>query len=283
MRRNWLSAVLGIIGVLAVGSAAMTSCYPGSSNPPPPVTRYYVSMGDSLSTGTGVPAGQGYVDHIFTHESARLPGLVAQRFGCPGATTTSMINGGGCSYAQGSQLAAAEAFLTAHPGEVAFVTIDIGANDVTPCFSPTGVNDTCLQSASATVQANLATILDGLRSAGGSVPIFGMTYYDPFLAIWVTGSHDAATQSEQATVNGNAAITTLYQSRGAQVADVQTTFDTTNFALTGTYNGATVPQNVANICAWTLMCPAGNIHANATGYQLIANTFQPLIDATVSP
>jgi len=281
MRWSWLSSVIGILGVLAVGSAAVTSCYPGSSNPPP-LTRYYVSMGDSLSTGTGVSAGQGYVDDVFTHESTRLSGLVAQRFGCPGATTTSMINGGGCSYADGSQLATAEAFLAAHSSSVAFVTIDIGANDVTPCFTATGVNDTCLQSATATVQANLATIMDGLRSAGGSVPIFGMTYYDPFLATWIAGSHDAATQSEQATVSGNAAITTLYESRGAHVADVQTTFDTTNFALTGSYNGSTVPQNVANVCAWTLMCPAGNIHANATGYQLIADTFEPLIDATVS-
>jgi lysophospholipase L1-like esterase len=281
MRRNGFSAVLGVLGVLAFGSSAVTSCYPGSSNPPP--TRYYVSMGDSLSTGTGVSAGQGYVDRVFVHESMRLPGLVAQRFGCAGATTTSMVNGGGCSYAQGSQLAAAEAFLSTHQGQIAFVTIDIGANDVTPCFSATGVNQTCLQTATATVQANLATILAGLRSAGGPDPIFGMTYYDPFLAIWLSGNQSAATQSEQATVSGNAQITSLYQSNAAQVADVQTTFDTTNFAVTGTYNGMTVPQNVANICAWTLMCPAGNIHANATGYQLIADTFDPLIDTTVSP
>lgn len=283
MRKNSLRTAFGILGVLAVGSAAATSCFPGSSNPPPPVTRYYVSMGDSLSTGTGVSAGQGYVDRIFAHESARLSGLVAQRFGCAGATTTSMINGGGCTYAQGSQLAAAEAFIAAHPGQIAFLTIDIGANDVTPCFSSTGVNQTCLASATATVQANLETILSGLRSASGTMPMFGMTYYDPFLAVWLSGNHDAATQSEQATVNGNAQITTLYQAHGAQVADVQTTFDTANFALTGIFNGTTVPQNVANICAWTLMCPAGNIHANATGYQLIADTFQPLIDATVSP
>ena len=35
-----------------------------------------------------------------------------------------------CHYAAGSQLDAAVAFLEAHPGQVAFITIDIGANDL---------------------------------------------------------------------------------------------------------------------------------------------------------
>jgi lysophospholipase L1-like esterase len=276
---RWFLTACCFVGVFSVGGAAFTSCY---GPPPPPPARYYVSLGDSLSTGTGVPAGQGYVDNIFAHESARLSGLVAQRFGCAGATTTSMINGGGCSYPQGSQLSAAEVFLAAHPGQIAFVTIDIGANDITPCFSAAGVNQTCAENAIATVVSNLTTILGGLRSAAGAVPTFGMSYYDPFLALWVSGNQSAATQSEQVAVVGNAQIAGVYGAQGAQVADVQTAFDTTNFAMTGSYNGTTVPQNVANICAWTLMCSAGNIHANTTGYQVIANAFQPLIDATVT-
>jgi lysophospholipase L1-like esterase len=195
-----------------------------------------------------------------------------------------MILGGGCTYSGAtSQLAAAESFLATHAGQVAFITIDIGANDITSCFSASGVNQACAQTASDGVVANLTTILNRLRAAGGAVPIFGMTYYDPFLAYWVGGNQNAAIQSEQVAVAGNARMTGVYQAAGAQVADVQTTFDTTNFAMTGSYNGTTVPQNVANICAWTLMCALTNIHANATGYQLIANTFEPLIDATVSP
>jgi lysophospholipase L1-like esterase len=194
-----------------------------------------------------------------------------------------MIRGGHCIYTQRTQLAEAEAFLSLHPGQVAFITMEIGANDITPCFSAAGVNQACAQTAIDAASANLGVILRRLQTAGGPIPIFGMTFYDPFLAFWVSGNQNAAVQSEQAAVAGNATITNVYQAAGAQVADVQTAFDTTNFAMTGSYNGSAVPQNVANICAWTLMCPAGNIHANATGYSVIANAFEPLIDATVSP
>ncbi len=51
--------------------------------------------------------------------------------GCPGEITTTFVHGGKCPYAEGSQLAAAEAFLSAHQGQVAFVTIDIGGDDIT--------------------------------------------------------------------------------------------------------------------------------------------------------
>ena len=44
-----------------------------------------------------------------------------------------MINGGVCRYRDGSQLAAAVAFLQAHRGRVLLVTLDIGANDPEHC------------------------------------------------------------------------------------------------------------------------------------------------------
>ena len=47
-----------------------------------------------------------------------------------------------CHYAAGSQLDAAVAFLEAHPGQVAFITIDIGANDLlNRCIDRTGLID----------------------------------------------------------------------------------------------------------------------------------------------
>ena len=55
-----------------------------------------------------------------------------------------------CHYAAGSQLDAAVAFLQAHPGQVAFITIDIGANDLvarcldwTPAGSTGRARSTC--------------------------------------------------------------------------------------------------------------------------------------------
>ena len=60
------------------------------------------------------------------------PRLWLVKLGCPGETTVTMIAGGICSYDHGSQLDEAVAFLRAHRSFVAFVTIDIGANDF-PC------------------------------------------------------------------------------------------------------------------------------------------------------
>ena len=57
-----------------------------------------------------------------------------------------------------------------------------------------------------------------------------------------------------------------------------TLFQTPNFALTGHYNGTTVPENVALICAWTLMCSENNIHANDQGHAELALAFEAVID-----
>ena len=62
----------------------------------------------------------------------QIPELTLRNVGCPGETTRSMITGKHslCHYAAGSQLDAAVAFLGAHPGQVAFITLEVGANDV---------------------------------------------------------------------------------------------------------------------------------------------------------
>lgn len=257
------------------GSSRMTVTVVGA--------RYHLALGDSLAAGVGAPAWQGYVPRITAHEVPRLSGLTLKNVSCSGATTTSLLNGGGCSYPEGSQLAAAEAFLRAHPGQVSFITIDIGANDVTGCVSAAGVDQVCAQARLATVQANLTQILARLRAAGPGVPTFGMTYYNPFLAYWIVGNQSTAIASDQALGSFNTLLTSVFQAAGVQVAPVAASFDSSNFALTGTYNGVTVPQNVANLCAWTHMCTNADIHANATGHQRIATDFTALIDATVSP
>ena len=244
-------------------------------------TRYHLALGDSLAVGTGASAGHGYVADILAYEQGRLANLQGRNISCGGATTTSMLSGGGCSYPEGTQMAAAVAFLQANPGRVAYITIDIGANDVSGCFLGGVIDTVCAQAKVAVVQTNLGTILSQLRAAGGAVPIVGMSYYDPFLAYWVAGNPTAAQQSQQATAAGNATIAAVYAAAGAQVADVQGAFDSANYAMTGSYNGQVVPQNVSNICAWTRMCTNSDIHANDIGHQLIASTFEPLIDAAV--
>jgi hypothetical protein len=76
----------------------------------------------------------------------------------------------------------------------------------------------------------------------------------------------------------NQLLTTGYRTYGVRKADVQGTFDTTNYIKTASIPEAgTAPLDVAQICQWTWMCTAQNIHANATGYQQIGNAFVRIV------
>ncbi len=243
--------------------------------------RYHLALGDSLAAGVGAPAGLGYVPRITAAEKLRVPGLTLQNLSCGGASTGSMLVGPGCSYTQGNQVAAAEAFLLANPGAVSFITINIGGNDIRGCVTGSGTDPVCSAARIATIQTNLAQILSRLRAAAPGVPIIGMTYYNPFLAFWVAGNQAAATGSAAGAVAFNSALATTYTGHSALVAPVAAAFGSDNTALTGTWLGVTVPQNVANICAWTHMCTRADIHANTTGHQLMATTFVTVINTVV--
>ncbi len=60
------------------------------------------------------------------------------------------------------------------------------------------------------------------------------------------------------------------------MADVYAAFESGEFGMMVSSPNGTVPVNVANICAFTYMCdppPVGpDIHANVSGYSLIADT-----------
>ena len=242
---------------------------------------YYVAMGDSIAAGTGAstPAND-YVNLVYQHELALHPGLQVVNLGCGGATSASVVLGPGCSYATGTQLGDAKAFLAAHPGQVAMLTIDIGANDVDGCLGTGGINTSCVQSGLTNITTYIPQILNGLRTVDPTLPIYGMTYYDPFLDQWLTGASGQvlAQQSETDAVALNALLTQIYTTAHAATADTAGIFQTTNFALTGTYNGTTVPENVALICAWTLMCSANNIHPDDAGHAEVALAFEQAID-----
>ena len=109
-----MSAVLFMAGVILVGGGAT------AVDAVTPV-EYDVAMGDSLGAGTGasVPAND-YVNLVYQHELALHPGLQVMNLSCGGATTGSVINGPGCSFATGTQLGDAEAFLRAHAGHIPF-------------------------------------------------------------------------------------------------------------------------------------------------------------------
>jgi hypothetical protein len=62
------------------------------------------------------------------------------------------------------------------------------------------------------------------------------------------------------------------------MADPATTFETTDLARTGSYLGTRLPQNVADICNWTLMCSEHNIHPDDAGHAALAASVEQVID-----
>ena len=104
------------------------------------------------------------------------------------------------------------------------------------------------------------------------VPIVGMNFYDPRLAqVWFAHPGDFGALGAEITnaVSFNDFIESFFAAAGDPVADVEAAFFTTNTTLIGT-----TPRDVVLICTWTWICgPERNIHANATGYGVIAAAF----------
>jgi lysophospholipase L1-like esterase len=279
-----------VVVVIAV-AVVVTACSGGSPASRPttaPPASYYLALGDSLSqgvqpdaAGTSVETAQGYPDQLYAILHRSQPGLRLVKLGCPGETTGTMINGGICRYGQGSQLAAATAFLTAHHAHTSLVTIDIGANDPEACGSLTSLQNVSDCAGLPQAINNLKQTLAALRAAGGqSLRIVGMTYYLPALAEWrsgITGKAVAYT-AEKLAARYNDMLAQAYTAADARVADVSAAFHTSDFGnQTTVADVGTVPRNVALICQWTWQCaspPRGpNQHANQAGYAIIARTF----------
>jgi lysophospholipase L1-like esterase len=268
--------------VLVLGSVGQAAAAGGSSGDK--AKLYYLSLGDSLAAGVqpiGNPdnlfrTDRGYAEQLLATARASYPKLSLEKLGCPGETTTTMIAGGICSYDHGSQLDEAVAFLQGHRQFVAFITIDIGANDF-PCQAAE-----CIPAGVGTIQSNLPAILAKLRAAAGpGVPIVGMTLYNPFLANWLLGPDGqliAQASASQLMGPVNGVLKAIYASAGIGFADLETAFSSNDFATQVDLPGAgTVPLNVARICMWTWVCapaPYGpDNHANEAGYGAIAHAF----------
>jgi dienelactone hydrolase len=271
-------AAVVVGGLVVPALAAATSA--GAARPVAP--HYYLALGDWLATGIGASSDStGYVSLVAAHEAGRYANLQAVDLGCGGATTASMIDGPGCSYTTGTQIGDAEAFLRAHPRQVAFVTIDIGADDVAACQTPSGADPTCVSAADDQISTDLPRALAGLRAAGPTVPVYGTDYYDPFLTSWLSGpaGQSTATQSISGADQLNALLGQVYTAAGVSTADPSSLFETDDTDLIGTYDGATVPQDVANVCLWTDACTSpGAIQPDDQGYAELASAFEQVID-----
>ena len=159
-----------------------------------------------------------------------------------------------------SQLAAAEKYIRENRDDIAYVTIDIGANDVASCAAGGKLDVKCVTEGIARIKKYVPEIAKRLRAAAGKdVPIAGMTFYNPFLQQWFTNPGLAEATVGIAKAQVNDALTKIYKKQKFKVADVGTAFGTYKpFSQTTTYNGrAGVPVAVANICKYSWMCAAG--------------------------
>jgi len=286
--RSKLSVWVALCAVVCLVPVAVLAKHASTTKKKTNQTPYYLALGDSLSRGaqpnaqgTTAPTSQGYANDLYATEKRRIKGLKLKQLGCMGESTTTMLNGGVCRYSAGSQLNAAINFIAKH--KIAFITLDIGANDIDGCVSSrTGFDTTCLTNGASSISTNVPTIVKDLRNAAGSnVEIAAMTYYDPFLANYLHGStgREEARVSVQLGKEVNDTLSSDFTTQHFRVADVATAFDVyTPFTSTVTVHGlGTIPVAVAETCKLTWMCkapPVGpNIHASTAGYKEIAKVF----------
>jgi lysophospholipase L1-like esterase len=275
MIRRLLGPAIVLAVLLGLGVPA---AFADADRPP----FYYLALGDSLAAGyqpdPSIGPDQGYVPRVYQALAAKVPNAELVNLGCGGATTTTLLSGGGaCTYdGSASQLAAAEKFLRDHRGRVLLVTIDIGGNDINRCAAGGTIDQNCAAAAIGTIATNLREIMRRLRLAAPLVRMVGMTYYDPYLAAWVSGPDGQALArlSVGLTTQLNQTLTDVYTARRARVADVEGAFATTDLVTTTTLAGVgEVPVSVARICTLTWMCRSQDIHPTSAGYQVIAQAF----------
>ncbi|MGC0316604.1 SGNH/GDSL hydrolase family protein [Kitasatospora acidiphila] len=287
MRISAVSRRLRAATGVAVLGAALLGLAAGPASANEAKHTYYLALGDSLAAGyQTLPGGGNEVGHGYAQDIARTleqRATAAGRdfsftdLGCPGETTASMLNGG-CPYPhtfQGAQIDAAVSYLKAHHGDDLVVTLDIGANNVDGCAEGGSLNAGCAATGIATAGRDLGTILNRLKAAAGPHTRFvGMNLYDPFLAAWMTGDQGKvlATVSVPLADTLNAALEFQDWAHGVPTADVAGAFSTNSFLPLVDLSGQQVPLNVARIMEWTNMS-RGDIHANDTGYQVMADAF----------
>jgi hypothetical protein len=242
-------------------------------------TFYYLSLGDSLAYGIDVPrmlsevaAGnfdpttfnQGYTDLIAARLRTFSSGIQVVNYGCPG-TTPDVFMYAPCGFAyplhnafSGTQMDAALAFIAAHPGQIALITLDLDVFEpemgqmVTYCnFAPACVAQ-YLPTALAYLKARLDTLFARLHAAAPNVKVVVNSMYNPYstLAPW----------TDTVILGGNNVLIASAHSAGLVVADMYPAFDpAANRAVT--------------LCTLLYLCLASHdVHPTPAGYVAMAST-----------
>jgi lysophospholipase L1-like esterase len=296
--KSWRVASRLLVSFLVAGALTPAVALVFASAPAgaeAPLSAFYLDLGASASVGFqptdssphGQPTTEGYANDVVAYEAARGVTLDLTELGCPGETTTTMVNGADhCYHEDGSQLADAMAFLRAHDGEEGIVTIDLGFNDLRDCLHLGTNRPACVAGKLAVLQEQLPYILQSLQGvAGAGVSFVGVGFDDPYLADAIIGRTGALFASHSETVMDqlNGALSTIYASANIPMATVSSFFDAQVHSKVNLEGVGTVPDNVASACELTWMCapkPFGpNMHPNDAGYLRIAAAIESELQA----
>ncbi len=287
----------GLVSALLLLGVATVTAVTGTASATAGGARYYLALGDSLSTGfqptlrgEGIETHSGYVDDILARERRAASGLQLVDVGCPGDTTTSLRSGIGndplalrlhCDRSGGSQLQAALTFLRTHrrAGEVPLITLDIGINNLNRCAALADPGP-CLRAGEDAITTDLPRILRALRAAApAGATLAAMTLYDTYLGkVAADGATPTAARAFLAAYRqANATIIADDARLGVRTAEVAGAFHTGDTGSVA-WRGRATPANLARTCTLTWACsppPIGhNIHPDARGYRVIARAFE---------
>jgi lysophospholipase L1-like esterase len=270
-----LALVMAFLALYLAPSAGATRAFPGHQQ------QSYLALGDSLAFGYSQakfnslfpnenPAAYntGYVDDFGRVLTLFDRSLQTINDGCPGETTESFINGP-CAYQlafplhhpysggpASSQLSDALAYLSAHPGAVNPITLDIGANDALGVIkTQCNLQPACIAAAApglfAHIATNLGRILAQLRGAAPRAQIIVLGLYNPFGASIVG--------ADQLTAQLNTTMASVAAGAGARFANPLPFFNPPGALEQPT------------ICLLTNMCtPLVDIHPTDLGYAVLA-------------
>jgi len=241
---------------------------------------YFLVLGDGVAADYQPPFGEnrtgGYPGMVLAKIKAVQPNVTMVNLSCVGETTSTFISGGKCSYAAGSQLKAARAFLRDHAGQVRFISLNVGGEDVHKCINLTQrTSDTlCAAGAALTIGANLPIIVGALRANALFSRIVVNTLYDPYVAATIGGGDAGRQQADQSLLllkTINAGIKTTAALNFAATADIFNALDPDNFTIIDTILGP-VAQNAWNVCSDTYGCQVryNDISTNRDGNLLLS-------------
>lgn len=303
-RRRGLGIIVALAALFVAAPAAQADVVYGG--PPIPNKGTYLALGDSLAfgyqavkVGACAPTGcanpdaifsTGYVNQFQGLFSGAYPGVKIVNLGCPGETSSTLINATngstGCTtypfpihvnHPNKTQLQAAVQVLREQGKKVNPVTLDIGANDVlalkNSCTTGGVINLLCIQAGApavfATVQANLDQTLNTLRAEGGKLKeILVVGLYNPLYLPILQANGPAAAAGTDALANQlNALMASTTAKYHAKFVDPMPVFNPGS--------GSNPPAEVNALCTYTLMCtPQQDIHASDAGYAQIAGLLE---------